>query len=56
MLTNCPTDSTLDILKLKDGVDTSSYCAMKNIYISLGFLCFVARVMNTYRMHRWMAG
>jgi len=36
---------TLDILKLKDGVDTSSYCAMKNIYSNLGFLCLAAWVM-----------
>jgi len=42
MLTNSPTDSTtltltLDISKLKDGVDTSSYCAIKHLHQSLIF-------------------
>jgi len=50
MHTNCPTaqhNPNPDIRHSKAERCWSSYCAMENIYISLGFLCLIAWVMNT---------
>jgi len=48
MLTNRPTvqhNPNPDIKYLKAERWCSSYCAMENIYINLGFLCLIAWVM-----------